>query len=581
MARLFDTGIFSANATNGSIGVGYKLNFYTTGTSTPKNTYPTRADAIAGTNPNANPVVALSDGRWPAIWLTGGDYKVVLTDFDGNTLKTRDPADSNLDDQLSASTGAGLVGFLQVGTGAQARTMQAKGEDVASLFDFMTTAQKTDYRNQTASLNLTSAMQAAADAVKGVGRNLVVEMPPGIINLTAPITTTGPVKFRGYGDAGQGTTGDTSVNNGTLLKLNHTGIGFSASGFGFECSNCAVYRPQSAAGGGWTPYASDYDFSLAVIDGKVDVLFWGSKKGINIASGGRVDIKARGQLFDNAITVTSATDSIDIWTHLWPFWSTNSNVTAYTLANLKSLVLKRCDGGMLSRFFSIYHKTGISFEHDASGDTTNFKAGNVYLDTGGAGIIVDAATNGVSAQFGNVNHQGVSGTAGPGITLNGTNAQIDISNFSSSAASESTIRNADGTGNRLRIGGLYMTQWNLANGGHNGCVVQGTGNSVAIGPDASIGTAAFGSTAPFGGTTRTQGIWRAIAVSGTTGVAGLISFAHGFGYAPQDADVRLVGSHNYLCNVISIDATNVNCVVYSAAGTVNSTAVSGSMDIYY
>lgn len=581
MARLYDTGIFSANATNGSVGVGYKLYFYTTGTTTPKNTYPTRADAVAGTNANANPVVAAADGRWAPIWLTGGDYKVVLKDFDEVTLETRDPGDDNLESQLSASTGAELVNFLQVGTGAVARTLQSKGEDEATLSDFMTTAQKNDYRNQTRSLDLTTAFQAAADAVEGVGRNLVVNMPPGILNLTAPIVTDGPVKFRGHGDVGQGMTGDATVNNGTAIKFNHTGIGFNASGFGFECSNCAVYRPQSAAGGGWTPYASDYDFSLAVIDGKIDVLFWGSKKGVNITAGGRVDIRARGQFFDNAITVTSATDSIDIWAHLWPFWSTDSNVTAYMLANLKALILKRCDGGMLSRYFSIYHKTGISFEHDASGDTTNFKAGNVYLDTGGAGIIVDAATNGVSAQFGNVNHQGVSGTAGAGITLNGTNAQIDISNFSSSAASESAIRNADGTGNKLRIGGLYMTQWNLANGGHNGCVVQGSGNSVAIGLDASIGTAAAGATAPFGGTTKTQGVWKTIDTAGTTGVDGLISFAHGLGYAPQDATVRLVGSHNYLCNVISIDATNVNCVVYSAASTVNSTAVSGSMDVYY
>lgn len=112
MARLYDTGIFSANATNGSIGVGYKLYFYATGTSTPKNTYPTRADAVAGTNPNANPVVASADGRWPPIWLTGGDYKVILKDSDDVTLRTRDPCDSALDDAASIYVTPGGAGAV-------------------------------------------------------------------------------------------------------------------------------------------------------------------------------------------------------------------------------------------------------------------------------------------------------------------------------------------------------------------------------------------------------------------------------------------------------------------------------------
>lgn len=136
MARLYDTGIFSVNATNGSVGVGYKLYFYTTGTSTPKNTYPTRADAIAGTNANANPMVAAADGRWNPIWLTGGDYKIILKDFDDVTLETRDPGESNEEGQLSASTGSSLVGFIQSGAGAVARTAQAKMRERVSAEDF-------------------------------------------------------------------------------------------------------------------------------------------------------------------------------------------------------------------------------------------------------------------------------------------------------------------------------------------------------------------------------------------------------------------------------------------------------------
>lgn len=128
MARLYDTGIFSANATDGSIGVGYKLYFYITGTTTPKNTYPTRADAIAGTNANANPVVAAADGRWNPIWLTSGDYKVILKDFDDVTLETRDPADSGLDNVAH-------IDFTQSGS-TVSRTLQSKLGEFVSVKDF-------------------------------------------------------------------------------------------------------------------------------------------------------------------------------------------------------------------------------------------------------------------------------------------------------------------------------------------------------------------------------------------------------------------------------------------------------------
>lgn len=54
---------------------GAKLNFFETGTSTPKDTF---TDSGAGT-PNANPVIADSNGVFPDIFISG-TYKVILTD---------------------------------------------------------------------------------------------------------------------------------------------------------------------------------------------------------------------------------------------------------------------------------------------------------------------------------------------------------------------------------------------------------------------------------------------------------------------------------------------------------------------
>lgn len=95
MALLFDQGLYSVVDVDSSIGVGWKLWTYTTGTTTPKNTYPTAADALAGTNPNSNPVVAGADGRFAPIWFADPSYKIVLTDKNDVVKVTRDPAVSS------------------------------------------------------------------------------------------------------------------------------------------------------------------------------------------------------------------------------------------------------------------------------------------------------------------------------------------------------------------------------------------------------------------------------------------------------------------------------------------------------
>ena len=54
---------------------------------TAKATYPTEADQIAGTNPNANPVVLDEEGREPELW-GSGDYWMNLTDADDVQIPT-------------------------------------------------------------------------------------------------------------------------------------------------------------------------------------------------------------------------------------------------------------------------------------------------------------------------------------------------------------------------------------------------------------------------------------------------------------------------------------------------------------
>src|SRR6185369_4212416 len=76
---------------NGNPMSGALLYFYQTGTTTPQNTY---TDSGLGT-PNANPVVADSNGLFPPIYLSSGpDYKMILKTSAGVTVATRDPVES-------------------------------------------------------------------------------------------------------------------------------------------------------------------------------------------------------------------------------------------------------------------------------------------------------------------------------------------------------------------------------------------------------------------------------------------------------------------------------------------------------
>lgn len=130
MAVLFDPGVFSINDTDGSIGVGWKVNFYRTGTSTRKNTYPTRADADALTNANANPVVAPSDGRLPPIWLLEDEeYKAVLTDENDVIKDTSDPCLG-----LADSTVTLLIPLCFIGTPSASQIIGAYSVERAATF---------------------------------------------------------------------------------------------------------------------------------------------------------------------------------------------------------------------------------------------------------------------------------------------------------------------------------------------------------------------------------------------------------------------------------------------------------------
>jgi len=86
MSRQFLDAIFRAADVNFNPVPGALCYHYLAGTTTPVTTYSDAAMAV----PHAWPVVALSDGTWPQIYLADGFYKIVIKTAAGVTLYTVD-----------------------------------------------------------------------------------------------------------------------------------------------------------------------------------------------------------------------------------------------------------------------------------------------------------------------------------------------------------------------------------------------------------------------------------------------------------------------------------------------------------
>jgi hypothetical protein len=186
---------------NGNPLAGGKLYTYAAGTTTPLATY---TDYGGGTA-NANPVILDSRGE-ASVWFGTSQYKVKLTNADDVEVYTVD----NLNGPdvatlalLAASSGSSLIGYINSGTGATARTVQDRLRDYISVKDFGAVG------NNVA--NDQAAIQAAIDAAaarpasggsSGLGgiSGATVYFPSGVYRINSGITIPDGVKLVGSGE---------------------------------------------------------------------------------------------------------------------------------------------------------------------------------------------------------------------------------------------------------------------------------------------------------------------------------------------------------------------------------------------
>ena len=186
---------------NGNPLAGGKVYTYAAGTTTPQATYTDYTGGVA----NANPVILNTRGE-ASIWFTTAQYKIKLTDADDVEIYTVD----NLNGPdiatlavLAASSGSSLIGYINTGTGATARTVQARLRDYISVKDFGAVGDGTN-NDVTAIQNAINAAAAlpssgGSSGLSGIS-GATVYFPAGVYRINSGITIPDGVKLVGSGE---------------------------------------------------------------------------------------------------------------------------------------------------------------------------------------------------------------------------------------------------------------------------------------------------------------------------------------------------------------------------------------------
>jgi hypothetical protein len=165
--------------------VGGRLYTYDYGTTSQKTAYTDAAGAVPHTytaDGSGGQYIALNArGELPApLYLTSGSYDLALKRADGSSVWTRRADGQTSSADLSATSGASLVGFIQAGTGAVARTAQSKLRENVSVKDFGAVGDGV--------ADDTAALQLALNWAASAGGRLF--FPAGTYKITSALTLT-------------------------------------------------------------------------------------------------------------------------------------------------------------------------------------------------------------------------------------------------------------------------------------------------------------------------------------------------------------------------------------------------------
>lgn len=172
---------------------------------------------------------------------------------------------------LAASSGSSLVGFIQSGTGATARTLQAKSREIVSVTDFGATGDGTT--DDAAAITL--ALAAAAATVPSNGGGAKVLLPHGIYIISSQIQVPPQVQLVGEGRASEIEASASFPINTALVRLG-TGAALAfncrTENLSINCNNVAgsvgIYSTDlQEQSGAYNTLVRAYGKNGIVIDG--------------------------------------------------------------------------------------------------------------------------------------------------------------------------------------------------------------------------------------------------------------------------------------------------------------------------
>jgi Pectate lyase superfamily protein len=329
----------------------------------------------------------------------------------------------------------------------------------------------------------TAAIQAAINFASANNLGAEVFFPQGIYRTTSVINITGAVTICGvYSRAEKLNT--TPRGGGSWFYLDHSGKGFSLITQGGTVlgdvyfSKIGTYRNQPAPGSGWAPNSHDYDFWLQGAQDVTwdDVILLNPTKGISsTGSGGRLNFyKLRGQPFQVGIYIDKAYDVCRFdQIHFWQFWSQDTNVVAYTQANLNAINLLRCDNPMLSNFFVYGALNGLLISQGSNGTVSKLHLVNADFDGTATGVNIDSSVVGTTLQVENITHLGSPLANSRMAYIQGSSSNVYFGSARTTGCSKEAIR-VSGASNAVNIGESVVDTWATAGGAVNAFYVSST-----------------------------------------------------------------------------------------------------------
>lgn len=248
----------------------YTLSFFIAGTTTPKATYPTKADLAALTNAN-NTVLTVnnlgfltSSGSMVDVWLNGS-YKIVLADASAVTVYTEDNVndlntllDNSGNKLIAYSPAASAVNYLTIASGATgvSPTITATGGDSNVDLNIVTAGTGVLKVNGSTVVTGTQAITSATTTTvtkTGNNRTNTIDSPLKLIEATIGTAAAGigtGVTFQNQN--GSGTLADSGVVASVLTTVTaaseQSSIDFQTRNAGAAPTTTYSHRATTAAG---------------------------------------------------------------------------------------------------------------------------------------------------------------------------------------------------------------------------------------------------------------------------------------------------------------------------------------------